>query len=191
MPVSQTAVSGVPIVEPSLALAHVGISAQNLGSPASAFLASGTGFGPLSSQAAAVQSSQGRPAFVVPSLVPTFSAANPLLVRSSLPACSTTVCAPHSVFSTFAPSLPAPILHQPFVVGPGFSPIPAKVVSQIVAGKFVKLNDLLSSNIEGTEPEPQLLFDGHLVLTSTPKNPNAASRTSLVGWRPFQFFHWC
>ena len=63
----------------------------------------------------------------------------------------------------------APILHQPFVVGPGYSPIPAKLVGQIVAGKFVELSDLLSSNIVLSEPEPQLLFDGRLVFTSTPK----------------------
>ena len=64
-----------------------------------------------------------------------------------------------------------PILHQPFVVGPGFSPVPAKLVSQIVAGKFVELHDLLSANLVLHEPEPQLLLDGRLVLTSTPKKP--------------------
>jgi len=57
------------------------------------------------------------------------------------------------------------------VVGPGFSPVPAKLVSQIVAGKFVELHKLLPSNIVLSEPEPQLLFDGRLVLTSTPKKP--------------------
>lgn len=61
------------------------------------------------------------------------------------------------------------ILHQPLVAGPGFSPVPAKLVSQIVAGKFVELNELLSANLVLTEPEPQLLFEGRLVLTSTPK----------------------
>ena len=64
-----------------------------------------------------------------------------------------------------------PILHLPFVVGPGFSPVPAKLVSQIVAGKFVELHDLLCANLVLHEPEPQLLFDGRLVLTSTPKKP--------------------
>ena len=64
-----------------------------------------------------------------------------------------------------------PVLQQPFVVGPGFSPVPAKLVSQIVAGKFVELHELLSSNLVLNEPEPQLLFDGQLVLTSTPSSP--------------------
>ena len=56
-----------------------------------------------------------------------------------------------------------PILHQLFALGPGFSPAPAKLVSQIVAKEFVELNELLN------EPKPQLQFDGQLVLTSTPK----------------------
>ena len=66
-------------------------------------------------------------------------------------------------------SLPA--LQQPFVVGLGFSPIPAKLVGQIVAGKFVDLSELLSSNIASAEPEPQLYFEGRLVLTFMPKKP--------------------
>ena len=70
---------------------------------------------------------------------------------------------------TSSASNPAPILHQPFVVGPGFSPIPAKIVTQIVSGKFVEFDELLSTNIVLTEPEPQLLFNGRLVLTSGPK----------------------
>ena len=35
--------------------------------------------------------------------------------------------------------------------------------------KFVEFDELLSTNIVLTEPEPQLLFDAHLVLTSGPK----------------------
>ena len=67
-------------------------------------------------------------------------------------------------------STSAPILHQPFVFFfSGFTLIPAKLVGQIVAGKFVELNELSSSNIVLNEPQPQLLFDGRLVLTSTPK----------------------
>ena len=38
------------------------------------------------------------------------------------------------------------------MVGPGFSPVPAKLVSQIVARKFVELHELLSSNIVLIEP---------------------------------------
>ena len=56
-----------------------------------------------------------------------------------------------------------PILHQLFALGPGFSPVPAKLVNQIMAKEFVELNELLNA------PKPQLRFDGWLVLTSTPK----------------------
>ena len=55
------------------------------------------------------------------------------------------------------------------MVSPGFSQIPEKIVTQIVSGKFVEFDELLSTNIVLTEPEPQLLFDGHLVLTSGAK----------------------
>ena len=44
-----------------------------------------------------------------------------------------------------------------------------KLVSQIVAGKFIELNKLLSTNLVLNKPKPQLLFDGQLVLNSTPK----------------------
>ena len=55
------------------------------------------------------------------------------------------------------------------MVGPGFSPVPAKLVMQILSGKFVDLADLLASNMVNSEPEPQLLLDGRLVLTTPPK----------------------
>ena len=43
-----------------------------------------------------------------------------------------------------------------------FSPVPAKLVSQIVAGKYVDLCDLLPANLHVKEPEPQLqLFNFH------------------------------
>ena len=59
------------------------------------------------------------------------------------------------------------------MVAPGFSPVPPKLVSQIISGKFVELSELLSSNIVQThsDSDPQLFFDGRLVVTSTPKKP--------------------
>ena len=58
---------------------------------------------------------------------------------------------------------------QPFMVGPGVSLVPAKLVSQIVAGKYDDLCDLLPANLQVKEPDQQLLFDNHLVLMSQPK----------------------
>lgn len=63
---------------------------------------------------------------------------------------------------------PSPI-NQPLVVGPGFSLVPPKLVAQITAEKLIKLSNLLSVNLQQTEPEPQLLLDSHLVLTAQPK----------------------
>ena len=44
-------------------------------------------------------------------------------------------------------SNPLPVLFQPFVLDPGFSPVPAKVVSEIVSGNLVDLGNLLQANI--------------------------------------------
>ena len=88
---------------------------------------------------------QGRPDFVLPAFVSTFAMTAPLSLGGISLLTQT------------------PILHQLFALGPGFSPVPAKLVSQIMAKEFVELNELLN------EPKPQLRFDGRLVLTSTPK----------------------
>ena len=56
------------------------------------------------------------------------------------------------------------------MVGPWFSPVLAKLVSEIVAVRFVDLHELLPLNVVLTEPDPLLLFNGRLVLMSL-KNP--------------------
>ena len=123
-----------------------GVPGQDLSSQAWALWTAGTGFSTHSSLAQ-VSSSQGRPALVVPSFVRTFATPNPLLVSSCAITASPVVSEAGLAINSVFPSVSAPILHQPFVVGLEFSPIPAKLVGQIVAGKFVELNDLLSSNI--------------------------------------------
>ena len=51
------------------------------------------------------------------------------------------------------------ILEQPFVVGPGYSPIPYKVVATIVAGKYLNPADLLpDNNVQSDDHKPQLFF---------------------------------
>ena len=133
-----------------------GIPGQDLNTQVSALLqASGTGFS-LQSSSASTLLSQGRPAFVVLSFISTFAPPNPSLVSSR--ASSVAALSPQSGVLTSFTANPVPILHQPFVIGPGFSPIPAKIVTQIVSGKFVELDKLLSSNIVLTEPEPQPFF---------------------------------
>ena len=58
---------------------------------------------------------------------------------------------------------------QPFVVGPGISPVTVKLVFQIVAVKYVDLCDLLPTNLQAKEPGPQSLFHNCLVLMLQPK----------------------
>ena len=131
-----------------------------MGAQANALLDAGSAVPFAQSEASGVVG-QGRPACVVPSFVCTFAAPVPSI--GSL--CALTLPGLAVLQSALPP------LQQPFVVGPGYSPIPAKVVSQIVAGKFVDLGELLSTNGAVVEPEPQLLFDGRVVLTSAPKKP--------------------
>lgn len=57
---------------------------------------------------------------------------------------------------------------QPFVDGPGRSPVTAKLVSQVV-GKYVNLCNPLPAKLQLKEPEPQLLLNNHLVWTLQPK----------------------
>ena len=56
--------------------------------------------------------------------------------------------------------LALPLLDQPLIVGPDFLPVPAKLVAQIVAGKYINLSALLVVNLMQRGPESQLLFDG-------------------------------
>ena len=102
-----------------------------------------TGFSEHSSLAQ-VSSSQRRPTFVVLSFARTF-------VLSLVSSCTITASAVASqaalTINSVLPSILAPVLHQPFVAGPGFSPIPAKLIHLVVAGKFIELNDLLSLNL--------------------------------------------
>ena len=105
----------------------------------------------------------GRPV-LVPSFVNTFAV--PTMSSLSLPASSLAPCASSFSLGLSAP-LVSPSLQQPFIIGPGFSPVPYKIVSQIVAGKFIDLAELFSVNLRESESEPQLVFDGRIVLSST------------------------
>ena len=120
--------------------------------------------------AGAGPSQQGRPilsaSMVVPSFVSTFampamsSSVYSTGVSSMLNGATRNVADRSNVLAN---------MDQPFVVGPGFLPVPAKLVAQIVAGKYIDLSELLAVNLVQKEPEPQLLLDGRLVLTSQPK----------------------
>ena len=118
-------------------------------------------------------SHQGRPIHSMPVIVPSF-----VLIFTS-PSMSPSVSSAVNVYNLQkgairdiadrSAMLASPLLDQAFVVGPGFSPIAAEIVAQIVAGKYIDLSELLAVNLVQKDPEPQLLLDGWLVLTSQPK----------------------
>ena len=134
-----------------------------LSSSTHAFLTAGAGVAGPSHPGRPIQSMYP----VVPSFVSTF--ADPSMSAfSSASAYNLLTSATRDVADR--PAVHAlPVVDQPFVVGPGFSPVPAKLVSQIMAGKYVDLSELLAVNLVQKDPEPQLLLDGCLVLTSQPK----------------------
>ena len=73
------------------------------------------------------------------------------------------------------------VADQTFMVGPGVSPVPAKLVSQIVPGKYVDLCDLLPPNLQVKEPEPQLqLFNFHAAGASV----HSSSSNDSSDWEP-------
>ena len=109
-------------------------SSGQLSSQAMAFAALAVGSSP-SSLATLSSSSQGRPNFVVPMFRTTFLPPAPsllLLVDDSHP---TTSLPFHTLGASSLAQLPA--IQVLSVVGPGFSAVTAKLVNQIVAGKFV------------------------------------------------------
>jgi hypothetical protein len=126
-------------------------------------------------------SSGGKSPVIAPPLIGTFASCSVpwgpagALTASALPASTT------PVFSTGLSSTVTPLC-QPFIVGPGYSPIPAKLVTQIVAGKFVDLNELLPANLTpSSESEPQVWFDGRMLFTNPPKKPKRGFE-DIVSW---------
>ena len=146
-----------------------GVPAQSpsLSQQTATFLASGGLFQeqqPVPSPSA----SQSRPNFTVPSFVATFATPHSPILSTSITA-GTSLPVPFSDSSLVANLSSGPLLQQPFVVGPGFLPILAKTISQIVAGKYVDLGDLLPVNIVQTERQSQAFLDGCLVVLPSSK----------------------
>ena len=73
-------------------------------------------------------------------------------------------------------------------MSPGVSPVPAKVVSQIVSGKFVDLGDLLQASIAQSESEPQLFFCRHMILTRNPKRSREKIDDIVTWMEAFSIF---
>ena len=169
-----------------------GVPTSDLITWTSAHLTSGMGFS--SNQPGSLpSSSSGMHQFIVPSYVNTFAGlVLSIQLQSTLSNPGSGVAASASnTFSVGMSGLSAinvagssalPILQQPSLWGHcGFSPVPAKIVSQITAGKYVDLSELLSINITRNEPETQLLFEGLMILTTNFKKPRKKIE-DIVSW---------
>ena len=94
----------------------------------------------------------------MPSFLSTYSSVGiPVVSRASqppVPALSAPSLFDHSlVLSTSSPNL-APSVGKAFVVGPGYAPIPGKLVAKITSGTIIELADLQAENIRAQEAEP-------------------------------------
>ena len=134
--------------------------------------------GPLSSTSTSTQSpassSSGTPGPTSQSsgtlVVPSFGGSS---IVSTLPATSSTnlpvVVGGSCGGATGSESSRFPNLNKALVVGPGYAPVPYKLVSKITAGLFVDLADLLPDNIRAQEIEPQAFLEGKLVVSGSKK----------------------
>ena len=117
--------------------------------------------------------SQSSGTLVVPSFISTYSSFGGSSIVSTLPATSSTnlpvVVGGSCGGATGSESSTFPNLNKALVVGPGYAPVPYKLVSKITAGLFVDLADLLPDNIRAQEIEPQAFLEGKLVVSGSKK----------------------
>lgn len=118
---------------------------------------------------------------IVPSFVSTFTTPSmSLSVSSAVDIYDLQNSVTHDIADHSA-VLALPLLDQAFIVGPGFSPVPAKIVAQIVAGKYIDLGELLAVDLVQKDLELQLLLDGQLALTSQQKKQRQHV-DAIVSW---------
>ena len=71
------------------------------------------------------------------------------------------------------------------MVGPGFHPVPFKMVAAISSGQFVEFAALLAKPAEPSD-EPTISVDGRVVVSPAAR-PRGASQTSFSGCRRSPF----
>ena len=129
----------------------------------------------------------------VPSFLSTYSSVGiPVVPRASQPPIlalsAPSLFAHSSVPSTSSPTL-APSVGKAFVVGPGYAPIPGKLVAKIISGTFVELADLLVENIRAQEAEPHTYMDGKLLIAPTKKR--VVEINDILTWiQAFTIYQW-
>ena len=73
-----------------------------------------------------------------------------------------------------------PALAKAFVVGPGYAPVPNKVVTKVTSGMFIELADLLAENTKSQEIEPQAFLEGKLLVSGSKKR--VVEITDILSW---------
>ena len=82
-----------------------------------------------------------------------------------------------------------PSVGKAFVVGPGYAPIPGKLVAKITSGAFVELADLLAENIHAQEAEPHTYLDGKLLVA--PAKKRVVEINDILTWiQAFTIYQW-
>ena len=165
-----------PAIANSVPSSAASSSPDTLNGSAASFLEPGTGF--QLAQSSAMTQGRNIP-IVVPSFVSTFNAPVSALASSSAQVTSGFSLPSEAFQVTHAKS--SALADRPFVVGPGFSPIPGKLVSQILRGTWVDLSELLSANLVSSDSEPHLMLDGRLVLTAPPKKQRCQIK-DITSW---------
>ena len=156
--------SATPGSASSVSCVPSSVAQDQLHATANGFLSSGSGLPAWTADNQGMSTS-------VPSFLSTFSLpSTPVTsVRVATPATASACPLPGAILPSASASGLSASFDEHFVVGPGFSPIPPKLVNQIQAGKYIDLSELLTPNLLQAQSEPQLLFDGRVVLTSTRK----------------------
>ena len=117
--------------------------------------------------------SQSSGTLVVPSFISTYSSFGGSSIVSTLPATSSAnlpvLVGGSCGGATGSESSTFPNVNKALVVGPGYAPVPYKLVSKIKAGLFVDLADLLPDNIRAQEIEPQAFLEGKPVVSGSKK----------------------
>ena len=74
----------------------------------------------------------------------------------------------------------SPFSGKAFVIGPGYAPVPYKVVSKVISGQFTELADLLAENIKAQDTEPQAFLEGKLLVSTSKKR--VVEITDILSW---------
>ena len=129
----------------------------------------------------------------VPSFLSTYLPVGiPVVPRASQPPVlalsAPSLFAHSSVPSTSSLTL-APLVRKAFVAGPGYAPIPEKLVAKITSGAFVELADLLAENICAQEAEPPTYLDGNLLVA--PAKKRVVEINHILTWiQAFTIYQW-